>query len=79
MSSAGPALVGAEPGEAAPYATTTTIRPTPSPAEAAAIVAAIQAVWPRPAGAAPTGPPPRWRFAGRWWSKPVPARRDRPY
>jgi hypothetical protein len=21
---------------------------------------------------------PRWRFSGRWWTKPVPSRRDRP-
>ena len=21
---------------------------------------------------------PRWRFSGRWWTKPVPTRRDRP-
>ena len=23
-------------------------------------------------------PPGRWRWSGRWWSKPIPARRDRP-
>ena len=21
---------------------------------------------------------PRWRFSGRWWTKPIPSRRDRP-
>ena len=40
----------------------------------------------RRGGVAPAGvargaaaPPPRWRFAGRWWSKPVPVRRERPW
>ena len=53
------------------------IKPTPSDAEAAAIVAAITAVT---AGSAEPVPAvvPRWRFAGRWWRKPVSARRDRP-
>ena len=47
----------------------------PTPEE----VAAIEVAWPRAVagGAAPT--PPRWRFAGRWWSKPILARRDRPW
>jgi hypothetical protein len=48
--------------------------------ETAAIVAAVLALLPRPgvAGAAPAAPPERWRFSGRWWAKPVSARRDRP-
>ena len=51
----------------------------PSEEELAAIVAAIEVVWPRPAmPAAPAGLP-RWRFSGRWWSKPVPLRRSRPW
>lgn len=55
------------------------IVPEPTDEEAAAIVAAVEVAWPRAvvAGKAPT--PPRWRFAGRWWSKPVPARRERPW
>jgi hypothetical protein len=56
------------------------IRPTPSPAEVAAIMAAVEALWPRPA--APADEPvrsPTWRFSGRWWRKPVAARRDRPW
>jgi hypothetical protein len=29
--------------------------------------------------AAPSGPRiSRWRFSGRWWTKPVPERRSRP-
>jgi hypothetical protein len=53
----------------------------PTDDEAAAVVAAVEVAWPRPA--APAGPPPdqapRWRFSGRWWAKPVPAARQRPW
>jgi hypothetical protein len=55
------------------------IRPAPTEEEAAAIVAALDAAWPRPGGRAEPPAPPRWRFAGRWWSKPIPVRRDRPW
>jgi hypothetical protein len=52
---------------------------SPSVEEAVAIVAAIEAVWPRPtAEPPPPEPPSRWRFSGRWWAKPVPVRRERP-
>ncbi len=52
----------------------------PSDDELAAIVAAIELAWPqRQEAATITEPPLRWRFAGRWWTKPVPARRDRPW
>ncbi len=54
------------------------ISPTPTDEEAAAIVAAIEVSWPRVV-AAPAPEPPRWRFAGRWWTKPIPVRRDRPW
>jgi len=55
-------------------------RGEPSGEELAAIVAAIEVMWPRPAAPAELGSQaPRWRFAGRWWTKPVPARRDRPW
>jgi hypothetical protein len=49
--------------------------------EAAAIVAAVEAFWPRPVVVLPEAPkrPSAWRFSGRWWSRPVPARRDRPW
>jgi hypothetical protein len=55
------------------------ISPEPTDEEVAAIAAAVEVAWPRAVvgGAPPT--PPRWRFAGRWWSKPVPARRERPW
>jgi hypothetical protein len=57
------------------------VRPLPSDEEVAAIVAASQALWPRTVvnGPAPRGRNNVWRFSGRWWSRPVPARRDRPY
>jgi len=53
----------------------------PGEEELAAIVAAIEIAWPKPVAAAQTVnvQPSRWRFAGRWWSKPIPARRDRPW
>ena len=51
----------------------------PTDEEVAAIAAAIEAAWPRAVAGGEPPPPPRWRFAGRWWSKPVPARRERPW
>ena len=60
----------------------------PDPEVVAVIAAAVELSWPRPVDAAlRSGPrrPPRsgpeyvWRFSGRWWSKPVAARRDRPW
>jgi hypothetical protein len=56
--------------------------PEPTDEEAAAIVAATEALWPRPVVMIdePTnGRAHAWRFSGRWWSLPVPARRDRPW
>ena len=50
----------------------------PTDEELAAIVAAIEVTWPRPV-AAPAAELPRWRFSGRWWTKPVPLRRVRPW
>ena len=56
-----------------------TIGGDPTDEEVAAIMAAVEVAWPRPS-AAPTftAEPPRWRFSGRWWSKPLPQRRARP-
>jgi len=53
----------------------------PDEQEMAAIVAAIEIVWPKPQVVTrpATTEPSRWRFAGRWWSKPIPVRRDRPW
>jgi hypothetical protein len=46
--------------------------------EVAAIVAAVEVTWPRPAASAADATSPWW-FSGRWWSKPVPLRRNRPW
>lgn len=54
------------------------IRPAPTDEEAAAIVAAVEVAWPRAAVTAEV-PSERWRWSGRWWSKPVPLRRRRPW
>jgi hypothetical protein len=56
------------------------ISPTPTDEELAAIMAAIEATRPVVvlADGAPAGPPP-WRFSGRWWRRPIAARRDRPF
>ncbi len=55
------------------------IHPVPTDDEAAAIAAAVEVSWPRAAAEPTLGEPPRWRFAGRWWTKPIPVRRDRPW
>jgi hypothetical protein len=62
-------------------ATVQVTRGDPTDEEVAAIVAAAALVWPRPVvgtAASASSEPDRWRFSGRWWSKPVPIRRDRP-
>ena len=57
-------------------------RPAPDPAVLAAIAAAVQLAWPRPAPAPADEHNPAhapWRFSGRWWNKPVPLSRNRPW
>jgi hypothetical protein len=55
--------------------------PVPDDDEAAAIVAAVDALWPRQAASAADDVrrPSVWRFSGRWWSQPIPLRRPRPW
>ncbi|MFN8016946.1 MAG: hypothetical protein U0P45_02350 [Acidimicrobiales bacterium] len=55
------------------------ITPEPTDEEVAAILAAVEAATPR--GGAPASPAgvPRWRWSGRWWSRPIPQRRARPW
>lgn len=56
------------------------ITPAATDEEVAAILAAHEALWPKPVAFAADAAPAevsRWRFSGRWWSKPV-VRRDRP-
>lgn len=58
------------------------ITPAPTDDEAAAIVAAVEALWPRPVITVADEATQRdraWRFSGRWWAKPLPARRNRPF
>ncbi|MBV9659952.1 MAG: hypothetical protein JO337_02215 [Acidimicrobiales bacterium] len=52
----------------------------PSAEEMAAIMAAVELVWPRPVSAElePTRPS-MWRFSGRWWSRPHAVQRERPW
>jgi hypothetical protein len=51
----------------------------PPEEELAAIVVAIETAWPRPAVISTHEERPnRWRFSGRWWARPVTARRERP-
>ena len=61
-----------------PYAT---ISPAPTGEEAAAIVAAVEVLWPKPVA---VGHPERdrtlaWRFSGRWWQRDRFAGADRPW
>ncbi len=54
------------------------ITPQPTDTEVAAILAAYEALWPRPAAdGPPTSAAPRWRFSGRWWTAPAVTRRRR--
>lgn len=57
------------------------ISPAPTDEETAAIVAAVEAAQPRLV--LRPGVPMRrntsWKFSGRWWAKPLAARRDRPF
>ncbi len=56
--------------------------PSPDEDELVAIVAAVEAAWPRPVVAAEGDgrpPTPTWRFSGRWWRRPIAARRERPW
>ena len=57
------------------------ITPAPTAEEVAAIVAAVEALWPKPVVAVEDelASSPVWRFSRRWWRKPIAARRDRPW
>ena len=55
-------------------------RPEPPPEALAAIVAAAQLLWARPAAPEEPHPPhDAWRFSGRWWAQPALVRRARPW
>ncbi len=52
----------------------------PDPAVVAMVATAVWEVWPRPAApAAPSAREGTWRFSGRWWARPLPVRRARPF
>jgi hypothetical protein len=52
----------------------------PSEEEVVAIMAAVELLWPRPVIEADGDQSANaWRFSGRWWARPVTARRARPW
>jgi hypothetical protein len=52
----------------------------PTEEELVGIMAAVELMWPRPVAAAEADEPANaWRFSGRWWARPVTARRARPW
>jgi hypothetical protein len=57
------------------------ISPVPSDEEAVAIMAAVEALWPKPVVAAPAEQDRTlsWRFSGRWWQRDRFAHADRPW
>jgi hypothetical protein len=57
------------------------ITPAPTDEEAAAIVAALDALWPRPTAIRHPQQPQTlaWRFSGRWWQRDRMAAPDRPW
>jgi hypothetical protein len=57
------------------------VHPTPTDEEAAALVAAVEALWPKPVVLVqPSGPRTlAWRFSGRWWQRDRMAHADRPW
>jgi hypothetical protein len=54
------------------------ISPEPTEEEAVAIAAAIEVTRPVAVLVDEAERESRWRFSGRWWSRPVAARRSRP-
>lgn len=57
------------------------ISPAPTAEEAAAIMAGIEALWPRPiapSASEASGRSTNWRFSGRWWASNHVVRRGRP-
>src|SRR5690606_4086568 len=64
-----------------PAAVTASITPAPTDEEVAAIMAAMEALWPRPVVAAEptTGRRRPGRLSGGWGALPLPGRRARPW
>jgi hypothetical protein len=78
-----PADVGAHAAGGTRAEPSTGLRPRPGvpPEVLAVIAAAADEVWAVAAPAPPEGDAPYlpWRFSGRWWHRPLPTRRARPY
>lgn len=57
------------------------ISPVPTDEEAVAITAAMHTLWPLAVIVSDEvrARDTAWKFSGRWWSVPLPMRRDRPY
>jgi len=57
------------------------ITPAPTIEEAAAVVAAVEALWPKPMMAEHTDGDRTlaWRFSGRWWQRDRFSKSDRPW
>ena len=57
------------------------ISPEPTDEQVAAIVAAVEALWPKAVfvETSPVVRVPTWRFSSRWWIKPLASRRERPH
>jgi len=56
------------------------VSPAPTEDEAAAIMAAVEVLWPKPVViGVPARPRSAWKFSNRWWSQPLPLRRARPW
>ena len=58
------------------------VDPSATTEEAVAIMAAMEALWPRAVIVVEDSTAPRqasWRFSGRWWARPVAASRARPW
>ncbi len=49
------------------------------PVVVAMVAAAVDQVWPRPTADSADQSHLTWRFSGRWWHRPVPMRRERPW
>jgi hypothetical protein len=54
-------------------------RPAPPPEVLAAVAAAVEALTTAVPAPAVEPPSSAWRFGGRWWARPVPTRRERPW
>jgi hypothetical protein len=74
------AVSGGQAIEIDPSQLTLLARPQPPADVMAAISAAVQMVWPQPMEPDELDPVHQtWRFSGRWWNKPTPLRRERPW